>query len=58
MNFDEVEVVVFEVRHLEVRGEVGTPSADRVAGCENPLLFSDLKGVAHGGGARLRPHKS
>src|SRR2546423_1623945 len=49
--FDEVEVVVLEVRHLEVRGEDRHAERDRVAGVEDPVALQRLKGVAHGGGA-------
>src|SRR5437660_6375148 len=39
MNFDEVEVVVFEVRHLEVWGEDRYAERDRVAGVKDPVAF-------------------
>src|SRR5205085_6041401 len=50
MNFDEVEVVVFEVRHLQVRGEDRLAERDRVAGVKDPVALQRLEGVAHGGG--------
>ncbi len=53
VHLDEMEVVVLEVRHLEVRGEDRHAERDRVARIENPVALQRLEDVAHGGGAAL-----
>src|SRR5205809_366684 len=45
VHFDEMEVVVLEVCHLEVRGEDRYTERDRVAGVENPVTLQRLEGV-------------
>ena len=43
MDLDVVEVVVLQMRHLEVGREDRHAERYRVAGVENPVAFSDLK---------------
>jgi hypothetical protein len=38
-HFDEMEVVVLEVRHLDVRGEDRHAERDRVAGIDDPVAL-------------------
>src|SRR5439155_12158334 len=51
MYLDIMEVVVLQMRHLEVGREDRYPERYRVAGVENPIAFWRLENVAHGGGA-------
>ncbi len=53
VHLDEVEVVVLEVRHLEVRREDRHAQRDRVALIEDAVGLQRLEDVAHGGGAAL-----
>ena len=53
VHLDELEVVVLQVRHLEVRREDRHAERDRVAGVEDPVALQRLEDVAHGGGAAL-----
>src|SRR5438874_1773581 len=46
-----MEVVVLQMRHLQVGREDRYPERYRVAGVENPIAFERLENVAHRGGA-------
>src|SRR5207249_1531564 len=51
MYLDVMEVVVLQMRHLQVGREDRYPERYRVAGVENPVGFQRLENVAHRGGA-------
>ncbi len=53
VHLDELEVVVLEVRHLEVGGEDRHAQGDRVALVEDAVALQRLEDVAHGGRATL-----
>ena len=53
VHLDEMEVVVLEVRHLEVRREDRHAHRDGVALVEDAVALQRLEDVAHGGGAAL-----
>ena len=48
---DDVQSVILEVRHLEIRREDGRHHGDGVAGIEQPVRLERLEDVAHRGGA-------
>ncbi len=52
-DLDEMEVVVLQVRHLEIWGEDRHAQRDRVAGVDDSIALERLEDVAHGGGAAL-----
>ena len=53
LDVDDLEVVVLEVRHLEVGREDRRGQGDRVTRIEQPVGLHGLEDVAHGGGAAL-----
>ena len=51
VDLDEMEVVIFQVRHLEIRGEDRHAEGDRVPLIEDPVGLERLEDVAHCRGA-------